>query len=208
MLKTLPNQRRRRQVFRFARLSMSEELLSELELDPRSGDELRELLADSGYGAHVDELLDGPFQPRLRLRRRTRFSDGSFPVLYSSLDVATAEAEIRYWFPRYGAKPQDRRTAYYQEFSCTFDGVEIDLRPKIEEWPDLVHDSDYSFCNQLGTEARHLDIDGLVTTSARCEGVNLPVFTRRAVSDPEVGRLIAMTYDPETEDVSVRRVDG
>ena len=67
--------------------------MSELGLDLRSGDELRELLADSGYGAQFDELLDGPFQPKPRLRSRTGFSDGSFPVLYSSLDAATAEAE-------------------------------------------------------------------------------------------------------------------
>ena len=70
--------------------------MSELGFDPGSGDELRELLAYSGYGAQFDELLDGPFQPKPRLRSRTRFSDGSFPVFYSSLDAVTAEAEIGY----------------------------------------------------------------------------------------------------------------
>ena len=207
MLGKLPSQRRRRQVFRFARLSMSEDLMSELGLDLRSGDELWELLADSGYGAQFDELLDGPFQPKPRLRSGTRFSDGSFPVLYSSLDAATAEAEIGYWFPRYGAKPQIPRTAYYQGFTCTFDGVEKDLRPRIQEWPDLVHKSNYTFCNQLGAEAKVLEIDGLVTWSARYKGSNLPVFTRGAVSDPELGGVVAMTYDPNTGNVSVRRVD-
>ena len=207
MLGKLPSQSRRRQIFRFARLSMSEDLMSELGLDLRSGDELWELLADSGYGAQFDELLDGPFQPKPRLRSRTRFSDGSFPVLYSSLDAATAEAEIRYWFPRYSAKPQIPRTAYYQGFTCTFDGVEKDLRPKIREWPDLVHDSDYTLCNQLGAEAKRSEIDGLVTWSARHKGMNLPVFRRRAVSDPELGGVVAMTYDPNTGNVSVQRVD-
>ena len=68
--------------------------MSELEFDPRSGDELQELLADAGYGVQFDELLDGPFQPKLQWRSPSRFSDGSFPVLYTSLDTATAEAEI------------------------------------------------------------------------------------------------------------------
>ena len=207
MLGKLPSQSRRRQVFRFAKLSMSEELMSELGLDRRSGDELQEWLVDSGYGAQFDELLDGPFQPKPRLRRRTRFSDGSFPVFYSSLDAATGEAEIRYWFPRYGAKPQIPRTAYYQGFTCTFDGVEKDLRPKTQEWPDLVHDSDYKFCNQIGAEAKRSEIDGLVTWSVRHQGVNLPVFTRQAVSDARLESIVAMTYDPNTDEVYVQPVD-
>ena len=207
MLETIPNQVRRRQAFRFATLSMGEDLLSELNLDLQSGNELRALLADSGYGAQFDELLDGPLQPKPRLRSRTRFSDGSFPVLYSSLDAATAEAEIRHWFPRYSAEPQDRRTAYYQGFNFTFDGVEKDLRPKVQEWPNLVHATDYSFCNQLGAEARRLNIDGLVTWSARHEGANLPIFARRAVGDPELGSVVAMTYDPDTGNVSVQYLD-
>ena len=171
--------------------------MAELQLDPQSSNELRELLAASDQGTELDELLDGPFRPKRRLRHRTRFSDGSFPVFYSSLDSATAEAEMRYWFPRYSGRPQHPRTAYYRRFSCTFDGIEKDLRTKISEWPDLVHDNDYSFCNQLGAEARRLEVDGLVTLSARHEGANLPVFARQAVSDPELEGGVAMTYYPD-----------
>ena len=86
-----------------------------------------------------------------------------------------------------------------------FDGVEKDLRPKVEEWPDLVHDSDYSFCNQIGAEARRLEIDGLVTWSARHEGANVPIFMPRAVSDPELEGVVAMTYDPDTDNVTSTR---
>ena len=177
--------------------------MAELGLDPQSSNELRELLAASDQGTDLDELLDGPFRLKRRLRHRTRFSDGSFPVFYGSLDSATAEAEMRYWFPRYGGRPQHSRTAYYRRFSCTFDGVEKDLRAKISDWPDLVHDNDYTFCNQLGAEARRLEVDGLVTLSARYEGANLPVFTRQAVSDPELEGGVAMTYHPETGRVTV-----
>ena len=177
--------------------------MAELRLDPQSSNELRELLAASDQGTELDELLDGPFRPKRRLRHRTRFSDGSVPVFYSSLDSATAEAEMRYWFPRYSGRPQHPRTAYYRRFSCTFDGIEKDLRAKISDWPDLVHDNDYSFCNQLGAEARRLEVDGLVTLSARHEGANLPVFARQAVSDPELEGGVAMTYHPDTGRVTV-----
>lgn len=182
MLGEIRSRKNHRQVFRLANMPLNEDFMAELRLDPQGSDELRELLTDSGHGMDFDDLLDGPFQPKRRLRSRTCFSDGSFPVFYSSLDSATAEAEVRYWFPRYSGTPRNPRTAYYQRFSCTFDGIEKDLRPKITDWPDLVHDSDYSFCNQLGAEASRLEIDGVVTRSARPEGANPPVFTRRALS--------------------------
>lgn len=51
---------------------------------------------------------------------------------------------------------------YYQQFTYTFDGIEKELRPKIEDWPDLVLDINYSLCNQLGSEAKRLGLDGLV----------------------------------------------
>lgn len=207
MLEELPSQECRRQVFRFATIPMTEELISEVGIDPRGEDELREFLADHGYRPRNDELLDGPFRQKRRLREPTRFSDGSFPVFYSSLDAATAEAEVQHRFLIHGGEPQTPRSWYFQQFSCTFDGVEIDLRPKLQEWPDLVHDSNYSFCNKVGAEAKRSDIDGLVTRSARCEGENLPVFTRRAVRAPELGSIVIMTYDPNTGNVSVQRVD-
>ena len=203
MLGEIRSKRNRRQVFRLAAIPQKEDFVAELRLDRQGSDELRELLADTGHGGHLDELLDSPFRPKRRLRSRTRFSDGSFPVFYSSLDPATADVEIRYWFPRYSGRPWSPRTAYYRRFSCTFDGIEKDLRDKIADWPDLIHDSDYSFCNQLGAEAKRLEIGGLVTWSARCEGANLPVFMRQAVSNPELEDAVAMTYHPDTGKVAV-----
>ena len=176
--------------------------MAELQLDKQGQDELRKLLADTGQRSGPEDLLDAPFRPRRRLRRRTRFSDGSFPVLYSSLDPATAEAEMRHWLPRYSGRPCQPRTLYYHSFSCTFDGTEKDLRPKVADWPDLVHDNDYSFCNRLGAEAKRLEIDGLVTWSARHDGSNLPVFVRRSLADPTLEGGLAMTYDPDTGTVT------
>lgn len=103
---------------------------------------------------------------------------------------------------------QSLRTAYYQQFVCRFDGIEKDLRPKIEEWPDLVHDSDYSFCNRLGSEANRLDLDGLVTQSARHHGSNLAAFRRRAVDNPVLQGRVAITYDPTTGKLTARDIEA
>ena len=152
----------------------------------------------------IEELLDGPFRARAKLRSKTRFSDGSFPVFYSALAAETAEAETAYWFRKnYAGKPRSDRRAYYQGFHCTFEGLEKDLRSRVSDWPDLVHDSDYSFCNRLGVEARDGGIDGLVVPSARHEGANMPIFVRQAISGPELEAIVAMTFSPDTGEVSV-----
>ena len=203
MLEEVPSQEIQRRVFRLAIIPGVDELFAELDLDSQRIDELRELLAQRGLLTNVDELCDGPFKLKRKFRNQTRFSDGSFPVFYSSLDSSTAEAEIQHWFPKYVGRPRSPRTGHYQRFSCTFDGIEKDLRPKIDEWPDLVHDTDYTFCNQLGAEARDLRIGGLATCSARHEGTNVPIFDRLAIGDPNLEGVIAVTYYPDRGEVVV-----
>ncbi|MFV2035041.1 MAG: RES family NAD+ phosphorylase [Halocynthiibacter sp.] len=132
----------------------------------------------------------------------TRFSDGSFPVFYSALEPETAAAEIKYRVPKIVGTPNRPRTVYYSRFSCDFDGSVKDLLSKHVDWHDLTHDSDYSFCNRLGAEAINTELDGLVVPSARRSGgVNLPVFKRRAISNPVIHAIVAVTFDPATRGV-------
>ena len=193
-------------MYRLARDRPTEEILAEHQLDPLAGDDIAADLVEFGYVVNERELLDTPFRPK-RNRKPTRFSDGSFPVFYSSLDSETAEAEVRHWAPTVMGRPRQPRTTYYWLFRCTFEGDEKDLRPQIGTWPHLIHKSDYTFCNQLGAEAVQLKVDGLVTCSARRpQGTNLPVFSRRALRNPMTVRAVALTYDPATGSVSIRPV--
>ena len=203
MLEDIPASTSRRRVFRFANVPDIDEFLSELGLDTQSAHELRALLVARGQVLSDDELCDGPFRRKRKFRSRTRFSDGSFPVFYSSLDRATAEAEVRHWFPQFSGKPKGSRTGYYQSFSCEFGGVEKDLRPKIGQWPDLVHGTDYTFCNQLGAEAEGSNVDAFLTWSARHNGTNVPIFKRGAIGSPNQEGMVALTYDPDSGEVTV-----
>lgn len=207
MLEQISRVESHRQLFRLASIPEDQQFLAELGLDAQARDELTELLAETGAVAPMNELLDGPFRQR-RKASPSRFSDGSFPVLYTSLEAATAEAEVAHWLPSRVGNPSTPRVVYYSLFTCAFEGSEIDLRPKVKDWPDLVHDSDYSLCNLIGAEARSLEIDGLITWSARREnGTNVPVFSRKAVSQPNPERLVALTYEPSSREVSVRYID-
>ena len=207
MLEEVSGETRSRIVCRLSRVSANDnEFLSELNLDAESRGELLDLLSDGLPQDPIRELIDGPFRPRTKLRNRTRFSDGSFPVFYSALAMETAQAEVAYWFGKvYAGRPQSARTAYYQSFRCTFEGLEKDLRPKKQDWPDLVHDSDYSFCNRLGAEAREQGVDGLIVPSARHEGANMPIFARKAVSDPELEGIVTITYSPGADEAFIDR---
>ena len=197
-LDEIASRRTRRRVFRLA-VTRSADFLESLGFDQQSTEELQQNNADAGYTTGLTELLDNPFR---RKHGRSRFSDGSFPVFYSSLDSETAEAESKYHLSRYAGRPERSRTMFYRRFSCRFEGVEKDLRPKLGEWPDLVHSSDYTFCNHLGKEAQVSGMDGILTPSARrLEGTNLPVFRRRALHEPEKGDLVSLTLNIETGEV-------
>lgn len=204
LLDEIASTRKGRRVFRLA-IVPGEEFADSLGFDAQGAEELRRTIAAAGYKTGLSELLDSPFS---RKPERSRFSDGSFPVFYSSLDTKTAEAESRYHLPRYAGRPAHSRTMFFRRFSCRFEGVEIDLRPKLGEWPDLVHSSDYTFCNRLGEEARIAGIDGILAPSARrLGGTNLPVFRRRALSDPEKGDLVSLTLNVVTGEVNLAVID-
>ena len=207
MLDPVVGQQARRVVYRLSVVANDLQFLDELNLNDPAREELLDMLFGRFSKTPTDELIDGPFRQRAKLRNRTRFSDGSFPVFYSALSPETAEAEVAHWFQKdYMGEPKSNRTAYYQSFHCRFEGMEKDLRTKATEWPDLVHDSDYSFCNQLGAEARHQGLDALVVPSARHQGANVPVFARRAKREPELDHVVAITFSPHLNNTTVNRL--
>ena len=198
MLEGIESQDGYRQVYRLASIPAVDALIAELSLDTQSEDELRALLADRRWGTEPNELLDGPFRTKHSYRRRTRYSDGSFPVFYSSLEIATAHEEVRYRLSMHGGSPAKQRRAYFQQFRCTFHGKEKDLRPRLKDWPDLVHGCDYSLCNQLGAEAYRIGLDGLIAPSARCKGANQPILRRSAIDKPVLDALVAISVGPRS----------
>ncbi len=176
-------------------------------LEGQAVDDMTEFLKQRGIDDSMDQFLDGPFQLRRQFGREkplaTRFSDGSFRVFYSSLEIETAEAELRRWVKNHMGQPKTARRAYYTCFSCEFDGSAKDLCTMHQDWPDLTAD-DYQFCNRLGKEALKDDLDAFLTPSARyAGGTNVPVFKRSAIHSPKVVLPVIVTYDPSSQSVSV-----
>lgn len=122
----------------------------------------------------------------------SRFSDSSFPVLYTAEQGETAYAEKEYhvqrWAERNGYTPV---TEYYSEYSVQFEGRAKDLTSL--DWPELTAD-DYTVCQRLGSEATAENLSGLRTPSARRRGgVCVPVFSAAALSEPEEIREVSIS---------------
>lgn len=208
MLEALPIQTDRTNLIRLASLPNFSEFLQEQGLDDKDIGEALHFLDSQGIATQLEDLVDQAFKAKPRLAKTnyaTRFSDGSFPVLYGALQAKTAEAEVKHSFSKQiSGRPNCPRTVWYMRFAYRFSGKVKDLRPKQTEWPALTNDNGYGFCNELGAEAVAAKLDGLLTPSARHEGgTNLPAFTRQAVSNFSAGEAVAVTYDPKTRETSL-----
>lgn len=163
--------------------------------------ELHEVLVFLGGDGNPTELLDAPLRHDPTYRPGpTRFSDGSWRVFYASRDWDTAEAEIGYPHVLKGIEGAGT-PIYYQRLECVVAGDGYDLCAHVQTFPFLIDPREteaYPSCQALAREARGNDADGLVTLSARrAEGVNIPVFVRRALRDPRIVGRAAIIPGPE-----------
>ena len=149
-----------------------------------------------------EELLDDPFRPKPQYRRPpTRYSDGSWPVFYSALERETAEKEVAcYYVSGAIGDPSKGRIAYLSVFRCRFSGEARDLRPKREEWGELISPhTDNPFCQSLGREAIEAAIDGFLAPSARrSDGTTVPVFSRDSLSHAHIDGDASFRFDTTT----------
>ncbi len=196
---------RKEVLFRFASYRADDEFLSGEEMDSEQISEMKEFLGSRGMSHSLENFINAPFERKRQFGKsgfyKTRFSDGSFPVVYFALKPETAEAEVRYHFcEKFSGKPSGNRIAWYYCFICDFQGFMKDLRPMQTKWPDLMHPDDYEFCNRLGAEAVSENLDGLLAPSVRKSGgINVPAFAKRALRNPRKHSLVQIrcnvTYD-------------
>ena len=114
----------------------------------------------------------------------SRFSDGKIPVFYSALEKETAKAESCHW---YRENIDWDKKIHRVLFSCDFFGSVKDLQsstcPKLKQ--NRNPGNGYAYCQKLGKQASKNKLGGLLVPSAREPGgVNLPIFSRSALSNP------------------------
>ena len=120
-------------MFRLASYQGDTEFMEEQGYDQQSIAELTAMLQSCGALDSLEQLCDAPFRPKRRavegwVPGQPFF--GRFIWLCSTArpNRKTAEAEVRHHYcAKYSGKPSGKRPAWYQGFTCDFDGSVKDL---------------------------------------------------------------------------------
>ena len=210
-LDRFPTERRSYRVYRLASFPKFRDFVTKVGIDSRGQLDLEAAVVAAGlqYLLRSDPsaLLDLPFAKRTFRRRilATRFSDGTYRVFYSSLEIRTAECETVSWATRsYFGQPTSDRQLHYAELNCEFVGNVKDLTVSESLRAKLIAPRDYGYCNRLGADAARRGLDGLVVPSARCIGTNLPVFSRKALRSPAIIAVAVLKWIAESKEAVVR----
>ena len=176
----------------------SQDLFDDLTDDPNDFDvairaeaRTRPPSIDQGRTRAFDDVIDYPFNNLAE----TRFSDGTFGIFYSSVDLDTTISETIYHWLGFLYESDFLSSEVIGErrvYLVGADATLFDCRDKSDDYPDLIHPHDYTFTHKVGEYIRDEDRDGLLTKSARCDGINAPIFRSDRLNDSRI--ICHLTY--------------
>jgi hypothetical protein len=150
---------------------------------------------DDYVGDHREYVLE-PFA----YRNPTRFSDGTFGVLYASESRETSIREAAYWaavaYSDSNNTPIQAQRRQYLTLRLVADSI-VDIRKSIclDVDPLVYHASDYAISRQLGWELREM-CPGLIYDSVRhSAGTNVGAFVPRIISGVRLEYEMDLVWD-------------
>ncbi|MGB3450855.1 MAG: RES family NAD+ phosphorylase [Giesbergeria sp.] len=151
--------------------------------------------------------IDWPFKHW----QTSRFSDGSFGVWYGSESVETTVYESAYhWYRGLLSDAGFEQMAVIAErkvYWVACNAALLDFRQVSETQPDLLHPSDYTFCQAVGSRIHREGHPGLLTQSVRRPaGENLAIFNPAVLSNPR--HNCQLTYRLEGGQIVVEKQPG
>ncbi|WP_120997110.1 RES family NAD+ phosphorylase [Stutzerimonas urumqiensis] len=159
-------------------------------------------------GLAYSEAIGYPFEADTSVA--SRYGDGTNRVWYGALDEDTALAETCYHQIQMlrDVEGVDRVvTRYRKVWRVQASGLFIDLRAKLDAFPELIAD-DYGRTQAIGKRLVHEGLPGLLYPSARWQGDCLAAFRAEPLSQPV--QLYDLTYriDAANGWVDVEREPG
>ncbi len=141
----------------------------------------------------------------------SRFSDGSYGVWYGSESVETTVFETAYhWHRRLLCDAGFERETVFAErtlYRVACRGAVLDFRQAATQHPDLLHPSDYAFCQTAGARMHREGHPGLLIPSVRRPaGENIAIFNSGVLSNPR--QNCQLTYRLDGERIVVERLPG
>ncbi len=111
--------------------------------------------------------------------RPSRYTDGSYRVLYTATKPEVAKAERFFWLIKWFRASGKREAEDFFIYSCSAEGNCINFTRNWKKSKNLVHPSNYRYCRSIGDRSRRSGADFLIVPSARkLGGCCVPIFTR------------------------------
>lgn len=159
------------------------------------------------HAFHYSTAITYPFETQPCMA--SRYSDGSFPVWYGSLELETTIYETAFHMLQFetASNINDiviRERAIYK-VHCT--ALLIDLTQKRDSYPQLTAES-YEFTQQIGHRLAHEGHPGLLAPSARCDGNNAVILNPQVLSNPCFCFYLNYVFNPHNKTIRVERKQG
>lgn len=140
----------------------------------------------------------------------SRYGDGTFPVWYGSLELETTIHETVYHMVRdienvAGVNEVVMRERAVYTVACQ--ALLLNLEGKEKTYPNLVANS-YAYTQEIGRRLHREGHPGLLSPSARCQGMNAVILNEKVLSDPLNHCYLLYRYDPTQRRVEVERNVG
>ncbi len=158
---------------------------------------------DRRVGGPGASYLMAPFT-HISLDRPTRFSDGSFGVLYAGQEFETALLETIHHHSRFMARTDEAPgwTSQFREILLDIDARLHDVRAGDGEYANALSPEDYAASQPLGTALRASDSDGIVYPSVRHDGGECAgLFYPDLAANARQGRHLDYHWDGQRVDL-------
>ena len=160
---------------------------------------------------HFTTAIGYPFYNEKRFA--SRYSDGSFPIWYGSLELTTSIYETVFHMVCHElniegieAIPQISRERAVYQVNCK--AILIDLADKTNQYPELLA-NDYQFTQNIGKRLHQEGHPGLLAPSARYDnGVNVNIFNINVLNNPRSHCYLKYKFDPKKMSVTVEKEDN
>lgn len=153
-----------------------------------------------GQGA---SYLMAPFT-QVSKDRPSRFSDGSFGVLYAGDRFRVALLETMYHHGRFMVRTKEAPgwTSQFRELFLDIRGHLHDLRAAAAEYAAVLDPDDYAAAQTFAARLRASGSDGIVYPSVRCEGgACVGLFYPDLAAEPVQGRHLDYHWNGERVDL-------
>lgn len=156
-------------------------------------------------------FYSAPLQYPFTAITESRYSDGTFGVLYGSLDLETTVYETVHHMIRCESGIEGLSGEIVREravYLIHCNAILLDLTGKTADYPELTA-NDYSFTQQVGKRVSSEGHPGLLVPSARKhEGVNVAIFNPSVLSNARINCYLVYRMNTVRRIVTVEREEG